>query len=367
MAAETDTWSYAAAHTGAANGERGFSPSPVLIRAKAPLRISFAGGGTDVPPFPEQEGGLVLNATINRYAYGTLRARDDNSITIDSHDFGTSAEFGINEPMIFDGKLDLAKAAVRKFAGRDSRGFDLMLHSNAPPGSGLGSSSTMMVALIGLLKEFRSLSLSDYDLAELAHTIERRELGIAGGVQDQYAATFGGFNFLEIYADRVIVNPLRISPDVILELEHNLLLCYTGQTRQSDHIIDDQTERVRQGNEDAMGGLRAQKELAVEMKNALLQGRLADFGDLLDTAWQAKKRMSTRISNPRIDELYDEARKAGALGGKVTGAGGGGYILLYTRYDRKHRVAERLVELGASVEEFAFEEKGLRTWRAHEC
>jgi D-glycero-alpha-D-manno-heptose-7-phosphate kinase len=335
----------------------------MLIRAKAPLRISFAGGGTDVPPFPEQEGGLVLNATINRYAYGTLRPRTDDNVQISSFDYGLSAQFGVHEPLVFDGKLDLAKAAIRRFAGQESRGFDLLLHSNAPPGSGLGSSSAMMVALIGALTEFRGLPLTDYELAELAHSIERDELGIKGGRQDQYAAAFGGFNFIELSGDRVVVNPLRVAPDTILELEHNLLLCYTGTTRQSDHIIEDQMARFEQGNEDAVGGLRHQKELAVEMKNALLQRRLRDFGELLHTAWEAKKRMSTRISNERIEELYDEARKAGAIGGKVTGAGGGGYVLLYCRHDRKHQVAERLIELDAAVDDFAFEPNGLRTWR----
>lgn len=336
----------------------------MLIRAKAPLRISFAGGGTDVPPFPAREGGLVLNATINRYAYGTLRPRDDDKIEIHSHDFGMSAEFGVHEPLVFDGNLDLAKAAIRRFAGRESRGFDLLLHSNAPPGSGLGSSSAMMVALIGMLKELRSLPLTDYELAELAHSIEREELGIRGGRQDQYAAAFGGFSFIELYADHVVVNPLRVPDDVMLELEHNLLLCYTGTTRQGDHIIEDQTNRLEAGHEDALAGLRAQKELAVEMKNALLQRRLGDFGDLLHNAWEAKKRMSTRISNSRIDDLYAAARAAGAIGGKVTGAGGGGYVLLYCRHDRKHEVAEKMIEMGATIDEFAFEPLGLRTWRA---
>jgi D-glycero-alpha-D-manno-heptose-7-phosphate kinase len=337
----------------------------MLIRAKAPLRISFAGGGTDVPPFPAREGGLVLNATINRYAYGTLRPREDDTIEIHSHDFGMSAQFGVHEPMVFDGNLDLAKAAIRRFAGRESRGFDLLLHSNAPPGSGLGSSSAMMVALIGVLKELRGLPVTDYELAELAHSIERDELGIKGGRQDQYAAAFGGFNFIELHGDHVIVNPLRVPEDVMLELEHNLLLCYTGTTRKGDHIIEDQTNRFEAGDSDALAGLRAQKELAVEMKNALLQRRLGDFGELLHTAWEAKKRMSTRISNPRIDELYAAAREAGAVGGKVTGAGGGGYVLLYCRHDRKHEVAARMIELGATIDEFAFELLGLRTWRAN--
>jgi len=335
----------------------------MLIRAKAPLRISFAGGGTDVPPFPAREGGLVLNATINRYAYGTLRSRPDASITIHSYDYGSSVELSAREAPVLDGKLDLAKAAIMRFAGGPEEGFDLRLHSNAPPGSGLGSSSAMMVALIGVLKEFRSMPVTDYELAELAHAIEREELGISGGRQDQYAATFGGFNFIELYGDHVVVNPLRVAPDVVLELEHNLLLCYTGTTRQSDHIIDDQVERYERGETDATAGLLAQKELALEMKNALLQRRLGDFAALLDAAWQAKKRLSNRISNDRIDDLYDAARAAGALGGKVTGAGGGGYLVLYCRSDRKHEVAARMRELGAGVEEFAFEGAGLRTWR----
>lgn len=337
----------------------------MIIRAKAPLRISFAGGGTDVPPFPEREGGLVLNATISRYAYGTLTPRSDDAIQIESHDFGMSALFGVNEPMVFDGKLDLAKAAIRRFAGRDTRGFDLMLHSNAPPGSGLGSSSTMMVTVIGLLMGHRNLPLTDYEVAQLAYTLEREDLGITGGLQDQYAATFGGFNFLELYGDRVVVNPLRISPDVILELEFNLLLCYTGKTRDGALVIDDQVSRFTEGNAETVSALKTQKELAVEMKNALLQRRLDDFGALLDRAWHAKKQQSDRISNPRIDEFYEEARKAGTLGAKVTGAGGGGYMLFYCEAGKKHRVAERLIELGGEVQEFAFEPEGLRTWRVH--
>ena len=338
----------------------------MLYRAKAPLRVSFAGGGTDVAPFPEREGGLVLNATINRYAYGTLRPRRDAQIHIESVDFGQTAQFGFGDALVFDGKLDLVKGAIKRLGNPEEleAGFDLFLHSNAPPGSGLGSSSTMMVALIGLLKEFRSMPLTDYEIAQLAYEVERIDLGLKGGLQDQYAATFGGFNFLELYGDHVVVNPLRIPADTIMELEHNLLLAYTGRTRQGDHIIDDQTQRFERSDVDAVDGLRQQKQLALDMKNALLQRRVHDVGALLDEAWQAKKRMSDRISSDYIDEMYEEAMKCGALGGKVTGAGGGGYMLFYCRYDRKHKVADRLTELGAQVEEFAFALDGLRTWRA---
>jgi D-glycero-alpha-D-manno-heptose-7-phosphate kinase len=333
----------------------------MLIRAKAPLRVSFAGGGTDVPPFPAEVGGLVLNATINRYAWGSLRTREDRNVSIHSVDFGLSEEFGAGDDFRLDGKLGLAKAAVRRFAS--DAGFDLLLHSNAPPGSGLGASSAMMVALIGALKELQRLPMTDYELAELAHGIERDELGIGGGRQDQYAATFGGFNFIEFDAERTVVNPLRISEDVLLELEHNLLLVYTGTTRQSDHIIDDQTARFERRDEDTVRGLSEQKELAVLMKNALMQGRLEEFGHLLGTAWEAKKRLSDRITNPRIDELHAEAMAAGAVGGKVTGAGGGGFLLLYCGEHARHAVAERLAKLDAPVDDFAFEPAGLRTWR----
>jgi D-glycero-alpha-D-manno-heptose-7-phosphate kinase len=334
-----------------------------VIRAKAPLRVSFAGGGTDVPPFPEREGGLVLSATINRYAYGALAPRNDSQIGLESVDFGLSLNYGVDEEIIFDGRLDLAKAAIQRL-GRG--GYDLFLHSNAPPGSGLGSSSAVMVALIGLLKEYHGQPLTDYDVAQMAFDLERKDLGIKGGLQDQYAAAFGGFNYIEFEADRVIVNPLRIPADVIHELEHNMLLCYTGKTRSSDRIIEDQTNRWEGGDAGALAGLRAGKELAVAMKNALLKRRLSDFGELLGSAWEEKKKMSPRISNEFIDTAYAEARKKGALGGKVTGAGGGGYMLFYCPFQRKHHVAEALIAMNGVVTEFEFTPNGLTTWSIHE-
>jgi D-glycero-alpha-D-manno-heptose-7-phosphate kinase len=331
------------------------------IRAKAPLRVSFAGGGTDVAPFPEREGGVVMSATINRYAYGALAPRADDAICVESVDFGMSVDYEPKDALRFDGRLDLVKAAIRKL-GRG--GFDLFLHSNAPPGSGLGSSSSVMVTLIGLLKDYHRLALTDYEIAELAFTVEREELGIKGGLQDQYAATFGGFNYIEMHGDHVVVNPLRIPADVVHELEHNMLLCYTGSTRQSDRIIDDQTRRFTGEDRHALEGLRMQKRLAGEMKDALLRRRLDEFGELLGTAWEFKKQMSPRISTDFIDEAYAAAKQEGALGGKVTGAGGGGYMLFYCPFHRKHRVAERLVEMGGTVDEFQFSPDGLTTWTA---
>jgi D-glycero-alpha-D-manno-heptose-7-phosphate kinase len=337
----------------------------MLIRSKAPLRVSFAGGGTDVPPFPQTEGGCVLSATINKYAFGTLCPRDNGHIRIESLDFGLTVECDLQVELAYDGKLDMAKAAIRNLGGQSSSGFDLFLHTDVPPGSGLGSSSTLMIAVVGLLKEFKGLPLTNYEIAELAYTLERRELGIKGGLQDQYAAAFGGFNFIEFFDKNVVVNPLRITQDTVNELEHNLLLCFTGTTRVSDSIINDQTERYERSEKDTLSGLRTQKQLALEMKRALLHGRLDDFGDLLNTAWEYKKKMSPKISNPAIDELYSEARKAGALGGKIMGAGGGGFMLFYCPFEGKHKIAARLKQIGASLTEFAFEDHGLQTWRVN--
>jgi D-glycero-alpha-D-manno-heptose-7-phosphate kinase len=335
------------------------------IRAKAPLRISFAGGGTDVPPYPEREGGCVLNATIDNYAWGSLRPREDGRIRIESVDLGISLDCPVDRELQLDGELDLVKATIKRLQAQNSKAFEVFLHSDAPPGSGLGSSSALIVGLVGLVKEFKSLSLTEYEIAQLAYLIEREDLQIQGGHQDQYAASFGGFNFIEFYKDRVIVNPLRIHQDTINELEHNLLLCYTGTTRRSDRIIEDQTNRFEEKREATLNALREQKQLAMDMKNALLSRRLDDFGDLLHSAWESKKSLSPKISNGTIDEMYETGRKNGALGGKITGAGGGGYMLLYCQFEKKHRVVEALKKFGALPTEFAFESRGLQTWRIH--
>lgn len=335
----------------------------MVVRAKAPLRLSFAGGGTDVAPFPQTEGGLVLSATIDRYAYGSLEPRADGQIRVESVDFGVSVGFPAGEQVELDGRLDLVKAAISRLGRGELSGYDLVLRSAAPPGSGLGSSSTVMVALVGLLREHYRLALSEYEVADLAHQIERRDLGIQGGLQDHYAATFGGFNFIE-FGERVIVNPLRVRAEIVSELEMNLLLCFTGVTRASTHIIEDQTRRLTGGEGSTLDGLRAQKTLAVAMKGALLRGELGEFGALLGEAWVQKQKMSPMIATPRIQECYDIAVRHGAIGGKVTGAGGGGYLLIYCDFARKHRVAQELEAAGAAVSEFSFESKGLATWRS---
>jgi D-glycero-alpha-D-manno-heptose-7-phosphate kinase len=221
----------------------------------------------------------------------------------------------------------------------------------------------MMVTLVGLLKELKNLPLTDYDVAELAYTIERKDLGIQGGLQDQYAAAFGGFNYIEFLRDRVIVNPLKISSDVVNELQYNLLLCYTGKARLSANIIQDQVHRYDEWS--SQQALRELKALTVEMKNALLRRRLDKFGELLHHEWQCKKRLSEKISNSELDNLYQTARTHGAIGGKITGAGGGGFMMLYCHYDHRHMVTEKMKELGCTIMDFGLEPLGLQTWRVH--
>jgi D-glycero-alpha-D-manno-heptose-7-phosphate kinase len=337
----------------------------MFIRAKAPLRISLSGGGTDVPPFPQLEGGCVLSTTINRYAYGTLKPRLDQNICVRSLDFGVSITYDPEDKLTYDGKLDLVKAAIRKLASAERRGFDLLIHSDAPPGSGLGASSAMMVVLVGLLKELENQPLTDYEIADLACVIEREELGIQGGLQDQYSAAFGGFNYIEFLPDRVVVNPLKISPDVMNELQYNFLLCYTGMMRLSGQIIQDQIDRYERRDATTMQALRELKALTIEMKNALLRRELDHIGELLNKEWQYKKTLSSRISNSQLDSLYETAREYGAQGGKITGAGGGGYMLLYCPIDRRHSVAAKLKELGCTIVDTSFEPTGLQTWKVY--
>lgn len=342
-----------------------------VYRAKAPLRISFAGGGTDVSPYADQRGGLVLNATVDKYAYATLRLTGDHAITIKSLDYAMIARFDLDQPLVYDGQLDLVKATIRRLndlrsngplASEPGEGFELFLHTDAPPGSGLGSSSALVVAIIGVFNQWLHLPLTNYEIASLAFQIERIDLGIKGGRQDQYAAAFGGFNLMEFYGDRVIVNPLRIRDDILNELHYSLMLFYTGGTRLSAHIIDRQTEGFVHQVSGVVEAMDEVKRLATETKNALLQGRLEDFGALLHESWESKKRMADSISNPHIDEIYAEARRLGALGGKISGAGGGGYMFLYCPFETQWAIADRLEKLGALRVDFSFEKNGMQAW-----
>lgn len=334
----------------------------MIIRSKAPLRISFAGGGTDVPPYVHERGGVVLSATIDKYAYASLRLRDDKNITVQSLDYDIVAKYHVDDELAYDGELDLVKAVLKNMCRENGQGLDFFMHSDAPPGSGLGSSSTVVVALIGLIKQWQRLPLTNYEMADLAYKIERMDLGIDGGMQDQYAAVFGGFNFIEFNPPAIIVNPLRIDKEIISELHYSLLLCYTGRTRVSANIITTQVDNYVRKEVEVLDAMDELKSITIEMKNALLQGHLTDYGHLLHEAWINKKKMAKQITTTSIDALYAAGREKGALGGKILGAGGGGYLLLFCPFDKKHIIAEELERLGGQVVDFNFDRHGLQTW-----
>lgn len=337
----------------------------MIIRAKAPLRISFAGGTTDMPSYYMQHGGAVLVSTINRYAFVTLSPRNDAHIQIQSLDFDFNVKYRIDEEPIFDGVLDLAKAAVRRLSSQANHaGLDLYLQSDAPAGSGLGGSASLATAILGALADYINIRLDRYEMAELAYAIERLDLGISGGKQDQFAAVFGGFNLLEFSKEGVVVTPLRIHTEILNDLEYHLMLCYTGKTRLSAGLIDRQEQFYRDGRHETLEGLRALHQLAYDMKAALLRGRLQDFAAMLDFAWTSKVKVSPGITDSRIDEMYAEARKGGALGGKLLGAGGGGYLLLFCEGSQKRTVREKLEALGGQFADFSFVEEGLQVWQS---
>jgi D-glycero-alpha-D-manno-heptose-7-phosphate kinase len=337
----------------------------MIHRAKAPLRVSFCGGGTDVSPYPEEKGGCVLSTTIDLYAWASVSPRDDDQILISSLDFGIERTYPMGE-LAYDNELNLAKGVLNHFrtqVGGLPSGVTVFTHSDAPPGSGLGSSSTMVATLVGSIADWLGVPLTHYEIAETTYKIERLDVKLSGGRQDQYAATFGGFNFIEFFADHAIVNPLRIPRETINELEYHLLMIFTGGTRTSARIVDTQMERYRQGEADAVDGLDRLKQLTLELKNLLLRSELDEFGRLLHEAWETKKRLAAAITNDAIDDLYARAREIGALGGKILGAGGGGHLLVYCPIAKRHAIAGEMERLGGRVVPFAFEERGLQTWR----
>ena len=270
-----------------------------------------------------------------------------------------TVKYNARENYVYDGRLDLVTAALK--AMEIDQGCEVYLQCDAPPGSGLGTSSTVMVALLIAMARWKGVEMDGYALADLAYGVEREDLNIDGGYQDQYASTFGGFNFIEFHGrNNVVVNPLRIKKDIIHELQYNLLLCYTGKIHVSANIIKDQVSNYKK--KDPFEAMCEVKALAYAMKDELLKGNLHSFGRLLDYGWQSKKRMSNKISNPQIDELYEEAIKAGALGGKLLGAGGGGYLLMYCPYNVKHKVAERMETVGGQLTDWNFELRGAQAW-----
>ena len=336
---------------------------PVIIRSRAPLRISFAGGGTDVPPYCDDRGGAILSATINRYAYATIIPGGER-FEVESLDYDASISYGIDDAFVYDGQLDLAKGTLDHFrkAYKLSGGLSIALHNDAPPGSGLGSSSAITVALVRALSEQVRRPLDDYELADLAYRIERLEVGIKGGKQDHYAAAFGGFNFMEFVDGGAVVTPLRLKSQTLYELEYSMVFAYVGGQHFSGHLIERQMENYKSKKVDSVGAMDTLKALAFDMKRALLLGRMGDFGEILNAGWEAKKKMADGITNPRIDEIYAQARKAGALGGKITGAGGGGFMFFMCEPGRLFSVQKALRSLDAQIVNFSFVEEGVKSW-----
>ncbi len=336
----------------------------MLIRSKAPLRLGLAGGGTDVSPYSDIYGGGILNATINLFAHATIEPTHDGTISFETADGMQVKVFKSNSEIkpegIFDIHAGIHNRIVKDFPGKDLS-YRLVTSIDAPQQSGLGTSSTLAVAILGAFVEWLKLPLGEYDIAHLAYEIERFDLGMAGGKQDQYSATFGGINFMEFYKDKVIVNPLRIRESYMDELSHNLLLYYTDTSRLSSQIIQKQQQNVLNEDQPAIEAMHQLKKQAIMMKEALLRGNLDEIGKILDFGWKYKKQMAAGITNANLDQLYETALKNGASGGKISGAGGGGYMFFYCPGNTRYKVTESLKQYGGYAERYEFTQGGLVT------
>lgn len=338
----------------------------MIIRSKAPLRIGFAGGGTDVSPYSDLFGGAILNATVSLYAYATIEPLDNGTIEFLAIDRNEEVKLASTQTLPITGKLDLHAGVYNRIIKQFSHkplSFRLSTYVDAPAGSGLGTSSTLVVAIVGAFVEWLKLPLGEYEIAQLAYDIERVDLNMAGGKQDQYAATFGGVNFMEFKKEgAVIVNPLRIRDEYLNELSHNLLLFYTETSRQSAEIISAQSKNVNDKKQSSIDAMHHLKEQAIMMKEALLTGDLNKIGEILDFGWQNKKKMTEGISNKLIDELYTTAINNGATGGKISGAGGGGFMIFYCPGNTRYNVIEGLKKYNGRYRRYSFTKEGLTTW-----
>ena len=338
------------------------------VRARAPLRLGLAGGGTDVSPYCDLYGGAVLNATIDKFAYASVEASDDGCLHFEATDLRQTARHTPSPQLALDGPLPLHAGVYNRVIKDFNDGRPLPLRmstfSDAPPGSGLGSSSTLVVAMTRAFLEWLNIPIGDYDLAKLAWDIERREVGLAGGRQDHYAAAFGGFNFMEFNpGERVLVNPLRIKENVLSELEASLLLYFGGVSRESAAIIDEQSGHVQRGEVAALAASHALKTEALSMKESLLTANLECFVDSMRVGWEAKKRIASNISNPAIEDAYRCAEAAGMRAGKVSGAGGGGFMMMFVEPNRRMEVVRALGELPGEVMGCHFTKRGAQGWR----
>lgn len=335
------------------------------VDASSPLRISFVGGGTDFPHYYEEHGGAVLSATIDHRVRVTIRPRVDRQVTVRSLDLGHLVEYHLDDGPEYDGVMDLAKAAIDRVGV--AGGIDVAIRSDAPAGSGLGGSSSLVVAVVAALAALGRIPMTADRLARLSYSIEREDLGIPGGSQDQYAAAFGGFNLIEFERAGARVSPIRLAPSTLAELEAKLLLCYTGSVRRNVGIIDRQIALWREGREETRMGLKELQELAYVMRDAVEAGKADELGARLRDAFEAKMRMNPSITeHTRVERMLELARDAGATGGKMCGAGGGGYLLLYCAPSAQPGVRARLTEVGCQFAPFRFHPLGVRATRGRE-
>jgi len=338
----------------------------MIYRSKAPFRLGLAGGGTDVSPYSDKFGGAILNVTVNLFANTTIIPTDNGKIVFKSVDQGCTEIFDASEEIPTDGNLSLQKGVYNRIVKdfiKKPLSFELVTSMDVATGSGLGTSSTLVVSILGAFVEWLKLPLGEYDIAHLAYEIERVDLNMSGGRQDQYAATFGGVNFMEFSGnDKVIVNPLRIKEESLVELEHNLILYYTKTSRESSKIIDAQINNVEKNDQSSIDAMHLVKEQSYMMKEALLKNKLNDIGYILNESWSNKKKMALGITNSEIDEVYSKAMKAGAIGGKISGAGGGGFMLFYCDKNKRHDVIRELNSFGGEVRNYQIDQKGLYTW-----
>lgn len=340
----------------------------MIIRSKAPLRLGLAGGGSDVSPYSDLYGGLILNATINLSAYCTIETLEGDMVRVDAFDADAHLDCPLASSL--EEAPELIRGVYRRIVwdyGPVPGAFRITTYNDAPAGSGLGTSSTMVVCILKCFAEWMNLPLGDYETARLAYEIERKDLALAGGKQDQYAAAFGGFNYMEFHQDDVvIVNPLKIKAWIVDELESSLVLYYTGRSRSSAAIISEQQKNTSSGNAVAIEAMHRIRQSSEDMKLALLKGDMAEFGRILGQAWEEKKKMAGAITNPVIQEAFDTALAAGAVAGKVSGAGGGGFIMLMVPPIRKMAVVRALEALPGKVVPFQFTERGAHAWRVYE-
>lgn len=328
--------------------------------SRAPMRVSFAGGGTDVSPYPETRGGAVLSAAITRHCHASLTPRQDGIVSIRSLDYGIGLAAPRDRlPQVSRGPLGLLLAILRA-AGDLGRGLDLVVASEAAPKSGLGASSALVVAVLGAVRVWQERPWTDGEIAELAYYIERVDAGVSGGRQDQYAAAFGGFNFMEFLPEQTVVNRLHLPPDVAGRLRAGLLLCFTGKAHPETDLIRRQVASFKAGDPKVLKALDRLKELAGSMREALVKGDLTGFAGLLAEGWEHKKALAEGISDPAIDAMYRAAVEAGALGGKLLGSGGGGHLLLCCPPDRRDQVKQAVAALGATEVPFAFSPTGVQ-------